>query len=536
MLRSISLRVVSIVAFHLVGSACAASDLASLLPGGALAYAELSQPGAHLARIVEAAGLTRRGDKAQPFFVSPRLLEALKSVEGAAFALTDFDARHGVPRGVLVLDPGKADLVYGLVETALSGGAAAGELRLAEPLEGNSTYEAPEVVVSLTERLIIAGSSRELVAQAIQRSKASPGSPLAVDPVLKEAHAQGGDSLLSVYVNAKPVLERLKAEAFHGGEPPQEYRIAQALADVESIRWAAFHLGTSGNVISADLRLQLDDANNAFAYHLLRTPRVSESALRAVPAEAVAFLAFALGDSEGKAVAAPVDPSRPPEPITGLDFGREVFANIKDVAAFVLPWAPAAAKESRRPPIPDAALVLTVRDAARSDALWKQLLSLVSLAAPSKVKPVRTDRIEGCEVRVYELDRQLQLHFAALKDRVVVATSSAAAAKAIATTAGRGSASEDPELKQAVAAAGKAPSKLAVVHAGRLWRMLQPMVGLGDEEAKAVEAFTRAISLAAKAFMENPMGSPLIPNWSRVTSAIPGILGMLKKAVDEDNR
>jgi len=29
---------------------------------------------------------------------------------------------------------------------------------------------------------------------------------------------------------------------------------------------------------------------------------------------------------------------------------------------------------------------------------------------------------------------------------------------------------------------------------------------------------------------------PLIPNWNRVTSAIPGILAMLKKAVDEDNR
>jgi glucosyl-3-phosphoglycerate synthase len=56
------------------------------------------------------------------------------------------------------------------------------------------------------------------------------------------------------------------------------------------------------------------------------------------------------------------------------------------------------------------------------------------------------------------------------------------------------------------------------------------------EEAKAVEAFTRAIGLAAQTFMENPLGTPLIPNWNRVTSAIPGILDMLKKAVDEDNK
>jgi len=56
------------------------------------------------------------------------------------------------------------------------------------------------------------------------------------------------------------------------------------------------------------------------------------------------------------------------------------------------------------------------------------------------------------------------------------------------------------------------------------------------EEAKAVESFMRAITMAAETFMKNPMGTPLIPNWNRVTSAIPGILDMLKKAVDEDNK
>jgi glucosyl-3-phosphoglycerate synthase len=56
------------------------------------------------------------------------------------------------------------------------------------------------------------------------------------------------------------------------------------------------------------------------------------------------------------------------------------------------------------------------------------------------------------------------------------------------------------------------------------------------DEAKAIESFAKAISLAAETFMKNPLGTPLIPNWNRVTSAIPGILDMLKKAVDEDNR
>jgi len=55
------------------------------------------------------------------------------------------------------------------------------------------------------------------------------------------------------------------------------------------------------------------------------------------------------------------------------------------------------------------------------------------------------------------------------------------------------------------------------------------------EEAKAVDTFTRAIALAAQAYMENPMSTPLIPNWNRVTSAIPDIFDMLKTAVEEDS-
>jgi glucosyl-3-phosphoglycerate synthase len=55
------------------------------------------------------------------------------------------------------------------------------------------------------------------------------------------------------------------------------------------------------------------------------------------------------------------------------------------------------------------------------------------------------------------------------------------------------------------------------------------------EEAKAVDTFTRAIAMAAQAFMENPMSTPLIPNWNRVTSAIPDIFDMLKTAVAEDS-
>jgi glucosyl-3-phosphoglycerate synthase len=54
-------------------------------------------------------------------------------------------------------------------------------------------------------------------------------------------------------------------------------------------------------------------------------------------------------------------------------------------------------------------------------------------------------------------------------------------------------------------------------------------------ETKMVEAFTNAIRIAGKEFQENPLYSPLIPNWNRVTSAIPDFLERLQAVVEDEN-
>jgi len=55
-------------------------------------------------------------------------------------------------------------------------------------------------------------------------------------------------------------------------------------------------------------------------------------------------------------------------------------------------------------------------------------------------------------------------------------------------------------------------------------------------EVSAVEAFCKGIKIASKEFLDNPLGTPEIPNWNRVTSAIPDFLDKLRKAVEEDNK
>jgi glucosyl-3-phosphoglycerate synthase len=55
------------------------------------------------------------------------------------------------------------------------------------------------------------------------------------------------------------------------------------------------------------------------------------------------------------------------------------------------------------------------------------------------------------------------------------------------------------------------------------------------EEETAVETFSQALKLATDEFFADPLGTPPIPNWMRVSAASPGFLDDLREAVDLDN-
>lgn len=55
------------------------------------------------------------------------------------------------------------------------------------------------------------------------------------------------------------------------------------------------------------------------------------------------------------------------------------------------------------------------------------------------------------------------------------------------------------------------------------------------EEENAVSTFARSIQAAAKAFLEDPLWTPLLSNWNRVQSALPTFLDEMNEAVRLDN-
>lgn len=55
------------------------------------------------------------------------------------------------------------------------------------------------------------------------------------------------------------------------------------------------------------------------------------------------------------------------------------------------------------------------------------------------------------------------------------------------------------------------------------------------EEETAVETFSKALRMATDEFFADPLGAPPIPNWMRVSAALPGFMDDLREAVDADN-
>ncbi|MCD6569880.1 MAG: glycosyl transferase [Deltaproteobacteria bacterium] len=55
-------------------------------------------------------------------------------------------------------------------------------------------------------------------------------------------------------------------------------------------------------------------------------------------------------------------------------------------------------------------------------------------------------------------------------------------------------------------------------------------------EVKAVDTFTKGLDIAGQAFLKDPLGSPFISSWARVTAAIPSIFDEIREVVEKDNK
>jgi hypothetical protein len=281
----------------------------------------------------------------------------------------------------------------------------------------------------------------------------------------------------------------LKSAVIHGRESPEELQIAQALFDLDSLRWAALRVGTGDRTLRADLWLRLAEENHCLAYNLLRTPALDRAALRSVPPGAAVVLALALSGPAGDGEPAPRAKEEAARAITGLDLGREIFSNVRTVLAFASAQA-SPGEQGDGPPIPPVGIELLVKDPARSSLLWSEILRVLAIVLRADPLPVRTHSVAGRDVSAYSFPDGIQIELAALPDRVILTLGEPAMAQALNAAAGA-SATEDADLTSMLAGLSGQESKLFLLHGARLVELARPLGGFrgsdGDRMASLFE-------------------------------------------------
>ena len=443
----------------------AASDFARLMPEDTIFYLELNRPGEQIAQLADQLGLLGFVDGGRGFGISPRLLDGALGVRGAAVAITEIDPNGGPPEGVMVLHPGDQDTVRGLIETGLPAGGVP-----IEPIAGHPTWMVEnEAYVSLTPRVLIAGTTRSLVEGVAARLKGKKIGSFAQAESLKTAQAMRGDDLIFFHLNAEPVLPLLRMAMEQEARHNPEAAMAMAFLDIDSLEGFSGRLGVDGKGLGLDLALQLEEGHQNLLFNLMRTPALGKETLQLVPEGAAFFLATSFNEASCVAPASG-DPERPI--VTAMDFGREVFANIVDIVVYGLP--PQGQSQGGMP-IPDIVVCLRVNDVDRSRALWNFVLGLASKSSGRGSMNADVVEIGGIDCERYQI-QGVPVYLVTHDKEMMISASRSAIARTLKARKKGSSILKDELFAGTLKQMGGDNTTALVVNPGRCAQMVKPFL------------------------------------------------------------
>ena len=393
-------------------------DLARLMPAESLFYVEISRPGEHLAQLAGALGMSTKesnvvGETRAPrmefhdgfglpvdFQISPALLDELANINGAAVAVTGID-KHG-PLGVVLIDAGNSNLVRGIVETGLQ------VFKPAESIEGFKTYSVEDDVwITATHRLVVASRSRDAIVNVLRQMNDASALGVTQHSAFLQARSQSTDPLVFAFVAGSTLQKTLLEHA-----EPREAMIANAMLDLEHLQYVSAALNTAGAKIALDARIQLTEGHRNLAYGLIRTAPISGENRGRLPSAAAAYVAMGINETG-------LIPKSSSEQnvMSLLDLGREVFANMQEISAFLLP---SMASDSRHP-VPNMGFVIAAADVNRSQQLWNQLLAMPSRLGIPETQQPREITIAGHPATEFRLPDAPSIVLCRASDRHLVA-------------------------------------------------------------------------------------------------------------------
>ncbi len=450
-------------------------DLAGLMPAETFAYVELNNPGAQVSQLLDHLGLLG-GDQAtavadQRVAISPKLVNALLGLRGAAVAITGFDPQKHKPTGVVVLHPGNLEVLRGAIETALP---VAGS---AETVGGYPLYyiHDGEFYVCLSSRLVIASPQKEQITAVLDRLAGRGGPSFANNEAMAEVLAGRQKPLLFLCADAKKAMPLISGLAGDCSELAQ----ARAILDLDSWRSVSAKFGVHDDRVGMDLAIALDRGHHNLIYNLVRTPPVTRETFRGIPHGVVGFLVGAMNERDSRFP--PVTGKRGPSSaaVTGLDVGREIFANVVDFSVFALPPA---GEPGSGPALPEIAAVIRVHDPAKSELLWTQLLGIASMAAGAPTTDGTVQSIGDVQAKAYRFQDGVTVYVGARRDTLIASTTPAAMQAAVQAADGGSSILEDDDFAAALKQVGDDTSKALFLSPGRILRLAAPHMDNRDRQ------------------------------------------------------
>lgn len=470
----------------------AAQNMATLMPPDALAYIELNRPGEIVQKLAEMLGLTGKSmqeilatrpsaDASGAFripdeiVISPALFEALSSFGGAGAAITSFDPEGNTPpAGVLVIHHGDTDILRGLLETGFQFSPTAEKIH-DMPTFGIAVPELGRVVGVLTEALLIVGTDRDLVSGVVDRLVDPKVASLASRDDLSEVAEQREGATLFVYADIQAVLRAAKANMSEGDL--REFNAANAIADLDSFRWAALSFGIHEGTLGANLAIRLADNHHSIAYNLTRLTPLGHKSLAKVPPDAAAIFALGLNPALVQTAADAAQSRAETQGVTGFDLGREFFGNIQEICVYVVPGK-MSTPERGPDVVPNIGIVLTVNDISRSKALWDQFLALPGLIG-NEGEPIRPKemKIGTTPVTAYAIPDFGRIYLTELDNALVIGATRTATKAAIRAQSKGESILDEGDFARAFEKMPRDTSMMAVAHFGRLAEVARGMDG-----------------------------------------------------------
>ncbi|HPF39824.1 MAG TPA: hypothetical protein P5081_14875 [Phycisphaerae bacterium] len=457
----------------------AAADFSTLMPSDTLVFAELRRPGELIAALSGMLGMTpdsmrdlldQRPDSASGapinipsrIAISPTLLDAVSAFGGAAVGLTDIDfSGRTPPHGVVVIHHGDVKLVKGLLETAFQFAPTAEKIADL-PTFQTSAPDIGNVTGVLTEGLIIIGNDRGLVQGAADRLIGGVSDSLRAREDLQEVFAERGDRMFFAFGDLTGIYKLAKSQVHERDR--DDLAVANTMLDLDHLRWATLSFGADRGALGMTARVCYADDHRSIVYNMLRLPAMSRDSMRYVPADAAAVLGLGLNPALAHIAAGRAEDSTD---VTGFDIPREIFGNIRELSAFVVP-GPAGHSLDGRDPIPNAAVVIASNDVVRSRTLWNEMLRIPGLTVESG--PVEPSEFElgGQKVTSYFIPELGKVYMTQVDDCLSIGLTRRAIADVIEAHAKKRSVLDDESMGTAFARLPDSAGILMVGHVGRL--------------------------------------------------------------------